>query len=167
MDLEVLDFLLRKAPEVYEKSISFSSDTKKYSDWYDCRKYFLDQNDLFLTELEKELKAKFPKYSNKQELFLMQKLYLMYPEHPPTKLLSLPWEHIQVLLGLCDSKKRDFYVELCNQNDVSIRKLQSYILNDVYEKYCFLQQHNKDLDIQIDNDFLHKILEIEQMIWHS
>jgi len=100
-----------------------------------------------------------------EELFLMQKLFLMYPDCPPKKLLSMSWEVIQIILKLCDVEKRKFYTDIAYYLDLDSNTLSSYILNDLYEKVVYLISEIQDYNIVNSDDFIEKVLDIQMMVW--
>ena len=87
-----------------------------------------------------ELVPRFGESYQPSELFMMQKLYLLYPHKVPEKLLELSWEHIKILLNLFSEEKRHFYVLCCLKERWSLEKLKEAILHDFYEKYIYVQQ---------------------------
>ena len=104
------------------------------------KKYLKEQNELILNELSNELVPRFGESYRSSELFMMQKLYLLYPRKVPKKLLELSWEHIKVLLNLFSDEERKFYIECCLIEKWSVEKLKEAILKDVYEKYYYVKK---------------------------
>ena len=93
----------------------------------------------------------------------MQKLYLMYPKEPPEDLLGLSWGHIKLLLNLCEEQKRNFYIELCLQKNLSVKDLKKYLLEDLYEK-CLLA--NKERRVyQRDYSKIDELIGVSKMVW--
>jgi len=142
----------------------FRNDSLK-KDWYHSRKDFLKQNDSFLELVSEKHYEKTQIMYDKEELFMMQKLYLLYPNNPPEKLLSLSWEHIKVILNLCEKEKRDFYTELCILSKIDVSLLKKYILNDLYEKKESLMTELENPEKISTKNFLKYFLEIYPMIW--
>lgn len=163
MKQEIMDFLLAKTPEIYERKPNLFKESENHRGWFSCRAYFLEQNDLFLNEALKELEKEYPGIYDKEELFYMQKLYLMYPKEPPEDLLCLSWEHIKLLLNLCEEQKRNFYIELCLQKNLSVKDLKKYLLEDLYEK-CLLA--NKERRVyQRDYSKMDELISVSKMVW--
>lgn len=163
MKQEIMDFLLAKTPEIYERKPFLFKDSDQHRGWYACRAYFLSQNQLFLEEVLKELDKEYPGIYDTNELFYMQKLYLMYPKKPPEALLSLSWEHIKILLDLCNEQKRNFYIELCLAKNLSKEELKIFILGDLYEK-CLLANKERGA-YERDYSHLDDLLIVSKMVW--
>lgn len=163
MKQEIMDFLLAKTPEIYERNPYLFKESEAHRGWFSCRAYFLEQNDLFLSEVLKELEKEYPGIYDKEELFYMQKLYLMYPKEPPTDLLCLSWEHIKLLLNICEEQKRNFYIQLCLQKNLQVEDLKKYLLEDLYEK-CLLA--NKERKVyQRDYSKIDELISVSKMVW--
>ncbi len=158
--------MVENLKEILPKIIKEDKSQEEHLDWYLKRKKFLEKNDKIMEELEKELQKKYKEEFKNEDFFYMQKLFLMYPEYPPKKLLSLSWENIKILLNIGEEEKRRFYMDLCLGYDLEEQKLKEYILNDIYEKTIFIIQEQKNLDIVRQDNFLDKILEISPMIWN-
>ena len=173
---EIILDTLKKHPDLYQNS-------QEPLDWYEKRKFFLDQNQFFLKEVEnkdtltinhlpnyikeveKEMKRQKKGTLSSEELFFMQKLFLIYPDHISKKLLSLPWETIKILLNLCQEEKRNVYIDLCVKKKLDSHTLEMYILNDLYEKMLLIMQEVKDYEVVTSSEFLDQILTIYPIVW--
>ena len=131
MKQAIMDFLLAKTPEIYERNPYLFKESEAHRGWFSCRAYFLEQNDLFLSEVLKELEKEYPGIYDKEELFYMQKLYLMYPKEPPTDLLCLSWEHI--IKYLWGTKKKFLYRTLLAKEFTSRRFKKIFIRRFIRE----------------------------------
>ena len=94
-----------------------------------------EQNKIILEELSSKLVERFGDQYVASELFLMQKLFLLYPKKSPTDLLSLSWEHVKFLLNIFDKKERAFYIQECLQRNWDLEKLKEMYFQDTYKKY--------------------------------
>lgn len=94
----------------------------------------------------------------------MQKFYLLYPNEIPAKVCSLSYEHIKILINICNSDKRNFYTDMCIYFSWDTKTLKRYILNDVYEKFQFLKRKEK---IEYNQEILEKVLEIQSLIFED
>jgi len=160
---EILDKVVEIFPQLYQEHSYLFSEV--YTDWYERRKYFLKQNDILIEKMCESLEEKYHYEVSKEELFCMQKLFLMYPKNAPKKLLSLPWNVIGLILGLCDKEKRKFYTDICYYLNLDSSTLQKYILNDLYEKVSYLILEIQDYDIVNQDDFLKKVMEVYSMVF--
>lgn len=163
MTLEYIKKLNKIAEKIREEHMDLF--TKKGNNWYSKRKVFLEENEKFLNLVSIELKKENEKLNNPKELFYMQKLFLEYPQSPPNKLLSLQKEQINCILDLYSKEKRNFYIEICYANDIDIKTLKEWILNDLYEKIIGLLEEMPSKEDAKKSDFLDKVLEILPMIW--
>lgn len=129
--------------------------------WYHIRKEFLKQNNKILKNIKIELQNIYKENFTEEDFFYMQKLFLIYQEQPPHKLLNLSWENIKLILNMCEEKKRIFYVELCLCYNLEHEVLKNFILNDIYEKTVIIIKHQE----RIQEDLIDKLLDIYPMIW--
>ena len=97
----------------------------------------------------------------------MQKLYLLYPDTLPKKLLSLPWELIKIILNLYSVEKRKFYTDLALQFQWDSSKLEFYILNDLYEKYLSLISEINDYRVLTSKNIIPRLLEIQTLLYEE
>ncbi len=165
MSEKKISFLKNIITEILEKHPEFFQKKEQFHDWYEAHEYFWNQNQIFLKEVVKELHEKYQENYSAEELFYMQKLYLMYPLKVPKKLLSLPWEQVKILLDLCNVKKRNFYISLCYEKRIDEHSLQLYLLNDLYEKALILKKKNQEKLSFTSKEFLDKLLNIYPIIW--
>lgn len=108
---------------------------------------FLDKRICFSkrnTEILGKLSHKLSEETNSKncsesELWQMEKIYLLYPEHLPEKLQKLPWDQVKILINILSEEKREFYVDDCLRYSWDNDTLKEYILNDLFEKYIFLR----------------------------
>lgn len=163
----MLEHILDVLPTVLEKNQNLFSEKFSKKNWYQRRKRFLEKNRKFLQSVRQEVKEKFGEDYLEDELFSMQKLYLLYPETLPKKLLSLPWESIKVILNLYSIDKRKFYIDLALQYQWDQDVLEFYILNDLYEKYLSLIQEINDYHALTNKNVIPKMIEIQTLLYES
>ena len=156
----VNEYILESLPKIFDKHPNLFSERDKYKDFLEKKIYLKEQNILILKEISKGLKKDLGVDYSVRELYFMQKFYLMYPDVAPLELLSLSWEHIQILLHLFSKRKRDFYVEKCIAYKWDILELQKAILHDMYDKYVFVKKQYKN---GVFSD--EKFFEIQDNLW--
>lgn len=156
---EVMDIVA----DILKKETFFQKKDSNHG-WYEKRKYFLEQNEAFLKKVQKELNKKYENTYTIDDLFSMQKLFFLYPEEPPMDLLELSWENIKVLLNLCDATKRQFYINICTFKNMDTKTLETYILNDFYEKVLAVTLEMEE-KVSLDEKFLNQVFEIYSMVW--
>ena len=162
---DMVKYLKDIIPETLKENPSLFESKDSPNNWYDSREFFLKTNQIFLEKIKHKLEAKFRKEISLEELFCMQKLFLIYPDYIPKKLLSLPWDTIKIILNLCEPEKRKFYTDLSLEKKLDASTLIKYILNDVYEKTLVVMDEVKDYNTITSYDFLDKILNIYPMVW--
>ncbi|HIR74876.1 TPA: hypothetical protein IAB95_05210 [Candidatus Ventrenecus avicola] len=167
MNNVMLEHIMDVLPTVLEKNKKLFKDKSKKKDWYHRRKYFLDKNSKFLYNVRREVKEKYDEDYSEAELFAMQKLYLLYPDTLPKKLLSLPWEIIKIILNLYSIDKRKFYTDLALEYQWDESKLEFYILNDLYEKYLGLIQEINDYHALTQKNVIPRMMEIQTLLYEE
>ena len=96
-----------------------------------------------------------------ENLFRFRKFYLTFPI-VDTMCPQLNWSVIRVLLPIVDINKRNYYINLCIKNNLSVRELNREIKNNSYERL----EHKPDkIDIivpskvsNISDNFMNPIL---------
>ena len=154
-------------PTVLEKNKNLFSGKVRKNNWYQKRKSFLEKNTRFLKSVRQEVLKKYDEDYVEDELFAMQKLYLLYPDTLPKKLLSLPWELIKIILNLYSVEKRKFYTDLALQFQWDRSKLEFYILNDLYEKYLSLISEINDYRVLTSKNVIPRLLEIQTLLYEE
>ena len=154
-------------PTVLEKNKNLFSGKVRKNNWYQKRKSFLEKNARFLKSVRQEVLKKYDEDYVEDELFAMQKLYLLYPDTLPKKLLSLPWELIKIILNLYSVEKRKFYTDLALRFQWDSSKLEFYILNDLYEKYLSLISEINDYRVLTSKNIIPRLLEIQTLLYEE
>ena len=117
-------------------------------------------NKLIRTWSEK-LTKEYGKGYSYENLFKFRKFYLTFPI-VDTVCPQLSWSVIRTLLPIVDTNKRNYYINLCIENNLSVRELKREIDNNSYERL----EHKPDkIDIvvptkvpSIANNFKNPIL---------
>lgn len=167
MSEKMLDHIMSVLPNVKNENPELFSECEKQYDWYQRRKHFLEQNDLFLEKVIEKVKEQYQEDYSKEELFCMQKLYMLYPKILPKQLLSLSWNHIKMILNLCTVEKREYYTNLCCTHDLTESQLQNCILNDFYEKNLFLVQEFNDFNEHLKESYFRQFESIQSLIYEE
>ena len=68
-----------------------------------------------------------------ENLFRFRKFYLNFP-NVDTLCPYLNWSVIRVLLPIIDINKRNYYINMCLKNNLSVRELKQEIKNNSYER---------------------------------
>lgn len=88
----------------------------------------------FIKEMSKELTKLYGKgydYSNLQK---MRKLYLYFPKMASVRPLFVSWTHMKNILPIKDENKRNYYINLVNENKLLVRQLREEIKNNAFER---------------------------------
>lgn len=167
MSNKMLDRIMSVLPDVQMENPDLFTNNGEYYDWYQRRKRFLDQNFLFLDKVILKIKEKYDENYSKEELFYMQKLYMLYPNDLPKQLLSLSWNLIKIILNLCTVDKREFYTSLCCNYDLDEFQLQEYIMNDFYEKQLILIREFVDSQELFKDSYFNHFQEVHALIYEE
>lgn len=167
MSDKMLDHIMCVLPKVKKENPDLFLNSNEHYDWYQRRKLFLDQNYLFLDKVITKIREEYNEDYSKEELFYMQKLYMLYPKTLPKQLLSLSWNHIKMILNLCTVEKREYYTNLCCTHDLTESQLQNCILNDFYEKNLFLIQEFNDFNEHLKESYFRQFESIQSLIYEE
>ena len=92
-------------------------------------------------------------YSN---LRRMRQLYLTFEKCGAVS-HKLTWTHYRYILSIKEESKRNYYINLCIQNTLTVRELINEIKNNSYERLKISEKENIKL---IDNDYKPNILDM-------
>lgn len=106
-----------------------------------------------LTNLAKDLKARFGKGFSKSNIYLMRQFYLKYPIFQSVT-GKLTWTHYAELLGVSDDKARGFYEKQAITENWSVRELKRQINSSLFER----------LALSLDKEGVLKLSEQGQLI---
>lgn len=81
-------------------------------------------------------------YSNKN-LWRMRQFYVNFKNvATPWRQFNLSWSHYKNLLKFEDENERNYYINLCTQNNLSVRKLQDMIKEDSFNRLSYADKKN-------------------------
>jgi len=73
----------------------------------------------------------------------MKKLYLMFEKlGTACQEFNLSWSHYRYLLKFDDENERNYYINLCTQNNLSVRKLINAIKEDQFSRLSYADKKN-------------------------
>lgn len=162
IDSSVSEIIKINMPKIFNKYPDLFSLKDSFNNYLDKKAYLKEQNDIIIKEISPLLVKKFGNKYNEEELFYMQKLYLLYPENLENDILKLPWNFIKIVLDLFNEEKRQFYIDNCLKYNWSLEELKEYIRQDVYEKYKYIQKKSKDRTFSME-----KFLNLTSFIWNE
>lgn len=97
---------------------------------------------------------------NYTNLSRMKKFYLYFRKVVTVwQQFNLSWSHYKCLLKFDDENERNYYINLCTQNNLSVRKLINEIKEDQFSRLSYADKKNIKL---ITNDT--KFLSINDML---
>lgn len=97
---------------------------------------------------------------NYTNLSRMKKFYLYFRKVATVwQQFNLSWSHYKCLLKFDDENERNYYINLCTQNNLSVRKLINVIKEDQFSRLSYADKKNIKL---ITNDT--KFLSINDML---
>lgn len=91
----------------------------------------------------------------------MRKLYLTFKKvGTPCQQFNLSWSHYRYILKFDDENERNYYINRCIQNNLSVRKLINEIKNKSFDRLTYADKKN----IKLVNESNSKELSIKDMI---
>ncbi len=94
-----------------------------------------------LTNLAKDLKAKFGKGFSKSNIYMMRLFYLKYQIFQSVT-GKLTWTHYAELLGVSDDNARSFYEKQAENEKWSVRELKRQINTSLFERLALSKDKN-------------------------
>ncbi len=88
----------------------------------------------YIKELSIELTKLYGEGYDYSTLRRMKNFYLLFPNWATLSPNFITWSHIIEILPIKDQNKRNYYINLVNKNNLSIRKLREEIKNKSYER---------------------------------
>ena len=128
--------------EVYKKVKDYSKNRSDLNTYYNVGKLLIEAQggekrakygDGLIKEYSKKLTEEIGKGYSTRSLKRMRKFYL-YIEKGTTVLAQLSWSQIIELLKLNNVDKINYYVKICNEQNLSVRELRNKIKNKEYER---------------------------------
>jgi len=95
----------------------------------------------YIKELSIELTKLYGKGYDYTNLRKMRQFYLKFPNCASLGRNFVTWTHIKNILPIKEENKRNYYINLVNKNNLSVRKLKEEIKNKAYER---LDNQNKE-----------------------
>ena len=100
-----------------------------------------DYGSALLTNLAKDLKARFGKGFSKSNIYLMRQFYLKHQIFQSVT-GKLTWTHYAELLGISDDNTRGFYEKQAINENWSVRELKRQINSSLFERLALSQDKN-------------------------
>ena len=88
----------------------------------------------FIKELSLELTKLYGKGYDYKNLQKMRQFYNLFPNVGSVTRLFITWTHVCSILPIKDEHKRNYYINLVNDNMLSVRQLKKEIKNNAYER---------------------------------
>ncbi len=88
----------------------------------------------FIKELSLELTKLYGKGYDYSNLRRMTNLYLYFPKLGTMCPTFITWSHLRSILPIKEENKRNYYINLVNDNMLSVRRLKEEIKNKAYER---------------------------------
>ena len=128
---KLIDNIVTKRIKDYSKN---KSDLDTY---YNVGKLLADAGKHYgegiIKEYSKRLTSELGKEYSKRNLWLMLKFYEMQ-EKMQTLSAQLSWSHYCELLAIKDPNSFNYYIKICEQQNLSVRELRVRIKNNEYER---------------------------------
>lgn len=132
---------------VFERKTNIIKERNRLETYYNIGKEIVDAigkrstyGKGLLKEYSKELTILYGKGYNYTNLKNMRQLYLTF-EKSRTLCDLLNWSHYRCILPIKEESKRNYYINLCIQNRLTVRQLKEQIKSNAYER---LISPNKD-----------------------
>lgn len=88
----------------------------------------------FIKEMSKELTKLYGKGYDYSNLRRMKQLFLVLPNCGSLSHNFITWTHLRYILPIKDENKRNYYINLVNENKLSVRQLKEEIKNNAFER---------------------------------
>ena len=109
-----------------------------------------------LKKYSEELSQLYGKGYDYSNLRRMRQLYLMF-EKCGTVSHKLSWSHYYIILPIKEEGKRNYYINLCIQNRLTVRQLKNEIKKNSYERLTNSEKENIKL---IDSNYKFNIIDM-------
>ncbi len=148
------DIILKKKHRLIEENstlITYYNIGKNIIDAQGGEKHAKYGNDL-INKWSKTLTEKYGKGYDGSNLRRMRQLYLTF-QNCGTVSHNLSWSHYCSVLSIKDESKRNYYINMCIKQNLSVRQLREKIKNHEYERLEYkediqLVTENKELTIK-------------------
>ena len=130
--------------EIYKKVKDYSKNKNELETYYNVGKLLIEAQggkkrakygDNLIKEYSKKLIKEVGKKYSTRLLYKMVKYYKLYTdENVPTMSAKLTWSHYDELLSLDNINKINYYIRICEEQNLSVRKLREKIKIKEYER---------------------------------
>ena len=125
--------------EIYNKVKDYSKERNKVITYFEIGKLLEEAGskygDDIIGEYSNKLVQEVGKKYNKRTLFRMKQFYNVFSnEKVSTMWTQLTWSHYREVLSLEDINKITYYLNICEEQNLSVRELRQKIKSDEYER---------------------------------
>lgn len=125
--------------KIYEKAKDYSKERNKVITYFEIGRLLNEAGSKYgediIGKYSEKLMIEVGKKYNPRTLRRMRQLYIMFNKEKWSPVVTkLNWSHYVVLMSLNDSKMINYYINICNQNNLSKRELETKIKNKEYER---------------------------------
>ena len=125
--------------ENYARIKDYSKERYKVQTYYEVGKMLSEAGKCYgenvIEKYAERLQEEIGKKYNKRILFRMKQFFLMFQdEKVSTMSTQLSWSHYVELLGINNFFEVNYYIQLINANNLSVRELRNRIKNKEYER---------------------------------
>jgi len=130
--------------EIYKKVKDYSKNRNDLNTYYNVGKLIIEAQggeerakygDNLIKEYSKKLTKDFNYRFNSRILWRSRKFYLLFSkEKMSTMSTQLSWSHYVELLNIDDHNKINYYIDISQKNNLSVRELRTKIKNKEYER---------------------------------
>ena len=153
--------------EITKKVKDYSKNKSDLTTYYNVGKLLSEAGKCYGEGIIKEYSERLSKdlniNYNERTLFRIRQFYLLIVQQKvPTLSTQLTWSHYVELLKLNDNIKINYYISICEQQNLSVRQLRERIKNKEYErldgktKYKLIKQEETKVDDFIKNPIIIK-----------
>ena len=135
--------------EVYKKVKDYSKNRSDLNAYYNVGKLLSEAGKHYgegiIREYSKRLTMEFGKGYTETNLKYFRQFYYFLKSH--TLCDELSWSHYRMLLSISDENEISYYILICRQQNLSVRKLQEKIKSKEYER---LPEETRNKLINVD-----------------
>ena len=153
--------------EITKKVKDYSKNKSDLTTYYNVGKLLSEAGKCYGEGIVKEYSERLSKdlniNYNERTLFRIRQFYLLIVQQKVSTLSTqLTWSHYVELLKLNDNIKINYYISICEQQNLSVRQLRERIKNKEYErldgktKYKLIKQEETKVDDFIKNPIIIK-----------
>ncbi len=153
--------------EITKKVKDYSKNKSDLTTYYNVGKLLSEAGKCYGEGIIKEYSERLSKdlniNYNERTLFRIRQFYLLIVQQKVSTLSTqLTWSHYVELLKLNDNIKINYYISICEQQNLSVRQLRECIKNKEYErldgktKYKLIKQEETKVDDFIKNPIIIK-----------